>query len=590
MKCPSSVRISLNLLTLTAIFLFAALPSHAQTATTTTVEANPSVSTYGTSVTIVATVSPSVPNAEGVTFYENGSMIGTAFTIGSVASYTTSTLPAGSDSLTAVYAGDANFAGSTSSPFTQTVSAASTTTALTSSLNPSSHGASVTFTATISPSAPNNETVSFYNGAAVIGKGFISGGVAMLTTSSLPGGSDSITASYGGDSNFTGSTSSPLTQTVTQIATTTTLASSLNPSTYLQSVTFTATVSPSVTLAEAVTFYDNGVAIGKGFVSGGVATLTVTNLPAGSDSITATYAGDASYAASTSSALAQVVNKAPTTTVLASSLNPSTYEQSVTFTAELSDYVPNMETVTFYSNGKVIGTGTTLHQVASLTTSALPGGSDSITVSYPGDANYLGSTSSPLTQTVNALTTSTSLTSSLNPTTYGQAVTFTATVSPTVPNDESVSFYANGVLIGKGFTRGGVASITTGTVPAGTDSIQATYIGDPDYASSTSSPLTQNVSQTATATVVTSSLNPSKPGQSVTFTATITPGVTNDETVSFYSNGVFIGKGFTSGGSATLTTSALPAGSDSITATYPGDANYIGSTSSPLTQTVTGGP
>jgi hypothetical protein len=226
-----------------------------------------------------------------------------------------------------------------------------------------------------------------------------------------------------------------------------------------------------------------------------------------------------------------------------------------------------------------------------LTTSSLPVGSDSITATYGGTGNYSASTSSPLIQTVShILKTTTTLASSLNPSTYGQSVTFTATVSPAVPNDESVTFYNGGAKLGTGWTAGGIATLTTSALAAGTYSITAAYIGDANYPSSTSSSLMQTVNQAATTTTLVSSLNPSSFGQSVTLTATVSPSLPNGETVTFYNSGVSIGAGTTSGGIATLTTSSLPAGSDSVTAAYAGDANYVGSTSSALTQVVNMAP
>jgi hypothetical protein len=100
---------------------------------------------------------------------------------------------------------------------TFTVTQATTTTAVTSSLNPSTFGMSVTFTATVSPqySGVPTDTVTFKDGAATIGTGTLNGsGVATFTTSALTVGGHSITAVYGGDGNFTTSTSVPLTQNV----------------------------------------------------------------------------------------------------------------------------------------------------------------------------------------------------------------------------------------------------------------------------------------------------------------------------------------------------------------------------------------
>jgi hypothetical protein len=94
---------------------------------------------------------------------------------------------------------------------------ASTTTTLTSSPNPSADGETVLFTATLASSAgspPNGEIVSFIRGTKLLGTGTLSGGTATFTTSTLKVGTSRITAVYGGDSNFVGSTSKPLKQVV----------------------------------------------------------------------------------------------------------------------------------------------------------------------------------------------------------------------------------------------------------------------------------------------------------------------------------------------------------------------------------------
>jgi len=92
-----------------------------------------------------------------------------------------------------------------------------TTTTLTSSPNPSTHGQAVTFTAVVASGTgvpPNGATVSFMKGAKVLGTGSLTSGSASFTTAKLPVGTDSITATYGGDSNFGGSTSNPVAQVV----------------------------------------------------------------------------------------------------------------------------------------------------------------------------------------------------------------------------------------------------------------------------------------------------------------------------------------------------------------------------------------
>ena len=92
-----------------------------------------------------------------------------------------------------------------------------TTTTLTSSPNPSTHGQAVTFTAMVTSSSgapPNGETISFVKGKAVLGTETLSGGTATFTTSTLPVGTNSIQALYGGDTNFVGSKSKVVKQVV----------------------------------------------------------------------------------------------------------------------------------------------------------------------------------------------------------------------------------------------------------------------------------------------------------------------------------------------------------------------------------------
>ena len=155
-----------------------------------------------------------------MTFKDGPSTLGTG-TLDSLgqARFTISTLAVGSHPITASYGGDATFTGSTSSALTQTVKKASTATSVSSSANPSVSGQSVTFTATVTAKSPGagipTGTVTFKDGSSILGTGTLDGsGQAMFTISTLAVGSHSITARYGGDASFNGSTSSRLTQTV----------------------------------------------------------------------------------------------------------------------------------------------------------------------------------------------------------------------------------------------------------------------------------------------------------------------------------------------------------------------------------------
>ena len=134
---------------------------------------------------------------------------------GGSASFTTSSLPVATNYVKAVYGGDSTLLGSTSKPVGQVVNKATTTTTLTSSLNPSNFGQSVTFTASVTPQFSGTVTgnVTFYDGTTALKTVGLSGGVAKFTTSTLTSGAHSITATYNGSTSFIGSSAS-LTQTV----------------------------------------------------------------------------------------------------------------------------------------------------------------------------------------------------------------------------------------------------------------------------------------------------------------------------------------------------------------------------------------
>jgi len=482
---------------------------------------------------------------------------------------------------------------------------------LTSSLNPANFGQSVTFTATVTASVTTGTptgTVTFMDGATTLGTGNLSGNQATFMTSTLSGGTHTITAVYGGDSFFNPHTSSPITQVVNGgVSTTTSVGSSLNPSVYGQAVTFTATVTPSAggPPTGTVTFKDGASVLGTGTLNTAnppqaIFTATAPPLTGGSHSITAVYGGDSNFGGSTSPAITQTVNQATTTVAVASSLNPSAFGQSVTFTATITPSGAGTPsgTVTFKDGTTTLGTGTLNNASppqATFTISTLAVGGHSMTTVYGGDTNFNGSTSSVLTQTVTQATTTTAVTSSLNPSVSGQSVAFTATVTPLAGGTPTgtVTFKDGTTTLGTGTLNNATppqATFTTSALTLGSHSITAVYGGDTNFTTSTSPALTQNVLQ-ATTTAVTSTQNPSVVGQSVTFTATVTPSGagTPTGTVTFKDGTTILGTGTLNGSSppqATFTTSALAAGSHSITAVYGGDANFGTSTSSVLTQTV----
>jgi hypothetical protein len=190
----------------------------------------------------------------------------------------------------------------------------------------------------------------------------------------------------------------------------------------------------------------------------------------------------------------------------------------------------------------------------------------------------------------NAATT-TRLSSAQASSVYGEPVTFTAKVaagSSVPPNEETISFLDGTSLLGTGKLSGGTATLTTTDLPVGADSIKAVYGGDTSFAGSTSTALTQTVDKADSHTTLVSSLNPSRTGQSVTFTATVTGQFGGKATgsVTFSHGKTSLGTKSLSANAAAISTAALPLGTDSITASYSGDSNFDASKSNAVSQVV----
>jgi hypothetical protein len=183
-----------------------------------------------------------------------------------------------------------------------------------------------------------------------------------------------------------------------------------------------------------------------------------------------------------------------------------------------------------------------------------------------------------------------SLSSSPNPSAFGQQVTLTATAACTgFTATGTVTFIIDGNPAATQPVGGSPATATysTSSLIPGSHTISASYSADANCTDSTSNVLTQTVKMVGSGLSLASSQNPSAQAQPVNFTATVTcPNFTPTGTVTFTIDGVAGTPVTLSGGAATFTTSSLNPGSHSVSASYLGDANCIASTSSTLTQFV----
>jgi hypothetical protein len=211
-----------------------------------------------------------------------------------------------------------------------------------------------------------------------------------------------------------------------------------------------------------------------------------------------------------------------------------------------------------------------------------------VTAVYSGDNNFAGSTAA-VGQTVNMAPTGVTVASNPNPSVFGQLVTFAVTITSTAGTPTgSVTFKDGAIPIGTVLLNtSGQSFFATPILLAGGHSITATYSGDNNFSVGTSSPIAQIVGQASTSTSLTSSKNPSSSGEAVTFTA-ITRGVGIPTGGITFKDGssVLATVALDSAGQATYTTTTFALGPHSISASYSGDANFTGSTSSALSQLV----
>jgi hypothetical protein len=378
----------------------------------------------------------------------------------------------------------------------------STATMLSVAPNPAKIHESVTLTAHVtSTSGSPAGTVTFFDGATALATVTLTGGSAAFTTSALDAGTHAISAAYNGASTFAVSRSQTTSEVIVKLASTTALKASRNPSTFGESLVFTATVtSPSGTPTGSVEFKDGALTLASVSLSGGKASFTTASLAAGSHTVTADYEGTATFDASVSTAVAEVINKAASTAKLAATPNPSAYDESVHFTATVKSATTGTPagTVTFLDGASTIDTAT-LNAAGSATfsTGALKVGEHSLTVEYGGNADFSKSTSAKVTANVDKASTTNKLASSLNPSTHGDKVTFTAKITPAYGGSPSgtVTFKDGAATIGTaglGATTHS-ASFATSSLAVGTHHITADYGGDSDFSGSNSSVLDQVV-------------------------------------------------------------------------------------------------
>lgn len=465
---------------------------------------------HGTPITLSSTVTPgssggATPSGD-VSYLAASGSVNTSLGLGTLASgatsLQTSILPGGTQSITAYYAGDHNYASMKSTPISITVTPEASMVALAANGTGLSYGMPLPLTATVTGATSGLQTatgvVIFNDGGAKIGSGVLLGGIVPTNSSNnaigysngstsytvpyLTAGAHSLTAAYAGDVSYNAATSTPAAITVGQAISLLSLESNYLSPLVNSAVTLTAKVvlgnggNPSAPITGTVLFFDGTTNLGTAPLSGSAgaggfytATLPVTFTTAGAHLIQAAYNGDANVAGSVPSVITiNVGTHSATRTALTA--NPLTalagtpIALTAAITGDSATPAPT-GTVTFHDGSLSLGTSAVTAGSATLSTAKLAAGSHNITASYAGDTNFTASVSAVTAVQVSDFTVAT--TSATASVAQGQTVQVPVTVTANGSVTSAVSLACSGLPTGATCSFAPVM-VTPGTTSAQT--------------------------------------------------------------------------------------------------------------------------
>jgi hypothetical protein len=547
-----------------------------------------------------ATLTAAVPNGNGlVNFIDqtaNGNvLLGSSWMDGNPAAVlTVPSLSAGQHALVAQFLGDIYNAASTSPPLTVTVSGSYTTTALSSPATRYFAASPVALSAAIAPTSATG-TVTFLDGATVLGHAGVVSGVASFNTSSLAPGIHLLTASFNGNATQDSSQSPALSIEIDPNPTTLALAPLPATNPYGTAVALTATVSPTAA-SGTVTLLDSFVAPGQtaattGTVSqaalvNGVASMTSASFAPGTHAFTAVYAGDTSDLPSTSSPVSTQITVAATTTTLVPIPASATYGNALVLTATVTPAAATGTIAFTDSIGGTIAQVPLLNGAASFSSSALAPGSHILSASYSGDGFRSPSTSAALTTTIDPIASTIALAPLPATIDAGNPLSLSATISPASAAGTVLFRDANFGTLGQSSVSHGAATLKLNSPALGSYAITAFYSGDGYDTASASAAITTQVILTPTTTTLSASASSIAYGSPLTLNASLAPAAATGSVV-FFDGSAGLGSALIVNGKASLNVSTLAVGSHSLHATYNGDPLDAASSSAALNATVT---
>jgi lysophospholipase L1-like esterase len=617
----SSTSLALGTHTLTAIYSGDSYDSTAQSpplsltigtrATVLTLLGLSPASTYGTALSVQATLAPSAASGS-VTFTDSflatGQTSTQTQTLGTVALgngtavLALPSLAVGTHSISAVYAGDQFDQAANSVPVATIVSSVPTSAAVTLSSATIAFGVNETFTVTVSPANATGMVTLVDSISGQLGQSSLIKGVASFTSSALAPGLHSITANYAGDANHTTSTSPTAQLNVTTATSSITLAAPQATIYIGTSLTLSASVQPSAATGTVV-FRDSAQGVlGQASITHGIATLTLPNLPVAAYNISASYSGDTNDSAGISNSISAQVLLNPSTISLAALPASVPYTTPLTLTANVTP-ASATGTISFFDGSNMIASATLTNGIASAHLATLAVGTHSLHANFAGSA--LVAASASVGTTILAITddnTATALSLSETSVPAGSQVSFNVQVSSTAmsaPPTGTVSIRSGSALLGSvslahgsGSTAYATLTINSSSLGIGTFPVAAYYSGDSTNTLSDSSAIALSFQVVATST--SASVQLSSPTVAVQAAITVSAsvqaagGVVPTGNMTFYSNNVaFASAPLNASGSVSATLPTKSIGSFAVTAVYAPTGLFAPSTAPAQTLLVT---
>jgi hypothetical protein len=415
----------------------------------------------------------------------------------------------------------------------------------------------------------------------VLCSGSVSAGGASCTTGYLGAASYPVTATYGGDTNYLGS-STTTSFTISQAATSFSATADPTSTTYGNTISLAESGLPGggdgvLAATGTVTFTANGSTLCNVTLGGTASSCLTADLVPGSYSVTASYSGDGNYTGS-STTTSFTIDSAPTTMTASAGPASAAHPNIVTLSASgLPTGGVGVDAATgsvaFTTNGGPLCTGSVTTGGSSCVTGALAAGTYPVTATYSGDSNYAGTTAST-SFTITQGGTAFIAAAVPSTTTYGNIVALDATGLPSDATG-AVTYSAGAALLCTAGVSDGGADCSTSVLAAGTYDVTAAYSGDQNYVPSSAS-TTFTITRAATAFSASASPAADVYPAAVDLTGAGLPDNATG-TVTFTSGSTTLCAGPAQGGSASCTSTIHPDGQYPVTATYSGDHNYMGS-------------